>query len=89
MALGAPERVQEADLAHSADSMLLALGRVLLGMVSGYRLWLLPVGKKTLGCTDIRTQEGLPPEPKAHPRPEHNRGAGGQGSSGYVGSLWS
>lgn len=45
---------QEADLAHSVSSTFLVPGRVLLGMVSGYRLWLPPVGRQT----GVRTLEG-------------------------------
>lgn len=48
---------QKADVAHSAGSMLLAPGRVLLGMASGYKLWFLPVGKQTGGYTGLRTLE--------------------------------
>lgn len=59
---------QEADLAHSEDSMFLAPGRVLLGMASGYTLWFLPVGKQTSGCPAIRTSRTWLPELKPHPR---------------------
>lgn len=49
---------READLAHSPDSMLLALGRVPLGTASGYRLWLLPVRKPTAGPHEPQNPEG-------------------------------
>lgn len=59
---------QESDLAHSVGSMLLAPGRVLLGMASEYRLQLLPVGRQTAGCTGIGIPEGRASRPETSPQ---------------------
>lgn len=53
---------QEAEWAHSVGSMLLALGRVLLGMASGCKLQLLPVGKQVIELWRVVLQnQNFPP----------------------------
>lgn len=70
--------------------MLLAPGRVPLGTASGYRLRLLPVGRKVVGCAGIRALGGVgSPEPKPHPRLGQVRGARGGVGSRDMGDPWS